>query len=289
MAAEQNIPPRQCKYFLIQLLSASLKVLQSSVFDDLAHQIVHQTTLSLHNAAAQISPKKTMIDSQLFLLKQLLILKQQLVAFDIEYVAPDIALDFSSVTSTFAELRQRGGLFNPSNLLRLVGGGLMPRVVENMLDAKAELDARLRNVIGDFTTDAAARMTMSVTSTALQKKGFDGGVATQLVQAAVEKEVPLLRQKLDEYLDDVRTKETLVGAVEDQVLQNYEDFFEHYTQLAKTNGESVSKKGKGRRENVWDPETFADWTSGVFNVGRIGPEMEDDARSPSPVMSMESE
>jgi len=51
-----------------------------------------------------------------------------------------ISLDFSGVTSTFWELRGCGGLFSPRNLMRLVGRGLLPRVVENMLDAKVELD-----------------------------------------------------------------------------------------------------------------------------------------------------
>ena len=86
---------------------------QSTVFDDLAHQIVHQTTLSLHRASNTLAAQKTLLDGQLFLLKYLLILKQQIVAFDIEYVTPDVTFDFSGVTSTFYELRERGGLFDP--------------------------------------------------------------------------------------------------------------------------------------------------------------------------------
>ena len=45
-------------------------------------------------------------------MSHLLILKQQIVAFDIEYVAPEVSFDFSGVTSTFWELRERGGLRN---------------------------------------------------------------------------------------------------------------------------------------------------------------------------------
>jgi hypothetical protein len=46
-------------------------------------------------------------------------------------------------------------LFNPRNLMRLVGHGLIPRVVENMLDAKVELDG-LEHVLHDARDEAVA-------------------------------------------------------------------------------------------------------------------------------------
>lgn len=253
------------------------------MFDDLAHQIVHQTTLSLHQAAQQIASKTSQVDSQLFLLKQLLILKQQVIAFDIEFVTPEIHFDFSNLTNTFWELRERGGLFDPRNLFRLVGGGLLPRVVENMLDAKAELDGRLRTVINEFTNQYAERMTSPVSEAASRRKDFQGGSAVQAVRLSIEKEVPLLRSKLGEYLEDVKVKETLVGAVQDQALQQYEDFFDRAT--AQVKGNLVSKKGKSREDDVWDPDTFADWSNTIFGVDRIGHGSEYEEENRSPVFS----
>lgn len=249
---------------------------QSTVFDDLAHQIVHQTTMSIHHAASLISSKSTHVDGQLFLIKHLLILKQQIVAFDIEFVATDVSIDFSGVTNTFWELRERGGLFDPRNLWRLVGGGLLPKVVENMLDAKAELDGRLRTVINEFTNNFALRMTKEADSIGKTKRDFDGVQVVKKIQEISEKEVPLLRRKLDEYLDDIRTKETLVGAVQDQVIQNYETFHDLYTAEKRANGKPISKKGKGRDDELWDPDMFNEWATGLFRVGKIGIEDEDD-------------
>lgn len=231
----------------------------------------------------------------MFLLKQLLILKQQIVAFDIEYVSAqaDVNFDFSNITNTFFELRERGGLFNPGNLLRLVGGALVPRVVENMLDAKAELDARLRGVIHDFVNDFASKMVAALPSAEISGKSVQSQVAilgdpakaaaaVKASRAAIETEVPVLRAKLDEFLDDARVKETLIAAVEDQVLQSYEEFFERYTRRSGGNGTggnngdaigtpgSVSRKGKGKEDDVWDPDTFADWTGSVFGVRLAG-------------------
>lgn len=232
--------------------------------------------MSIHHAASLISSKTTNVDGQLFLIKHLLVLKQQIVAFDIEFVTPDVSIDFSGVTNTFWELRERGGLFDPRNLWRLVGGGLLPKVVENMLDAKAELDGRLRTVINEFTNNFAVRMTKAVDAMGKTRRDFDGVQAVKKIQEVSEKEVPLLRRKLDEYLDDIRTKETLVGAVQDQVIQNYETFHDLYTAEKRANGKAISKKGKGRDDEVWDPDMFNEWATGLFRVGKIGTEDEDD-------------
>lgn len=249
----------------VRLLSRIYHLVNSSVFDDLAHQIVHQTTISLHTAAALITQKSTRSDAQLFLLKHLLLLKSQIVAFDIEFVAPDVSFDFSGVTSTFYELRERGGLFNPRSWIRLVGGGLLPRVVENMLDAKVELDGRLRTVINDFCHGYATTMTKSLPVQPTKKLGAEDAVIAQ-IRKDIESEVPMLRAKLEQYLDDHRTKETLVAAVQDQVVQQYESFYDSYVGSRKTNVVSRKGKGKGREDAVWDIDTFAEWAESVFNV-----------------------
>ncbi|KAL9633432.1 MAG: hypothetical protein Q9204_003401 [Flavoplaca sp. TL-2023a] len=256
----------------IWLLSRIYRLVNSTVFDDLAHQIVHQTTLSLHHASTLIATNRTPADGHLFLIKHLLILKQQIVAFDIEYVVtPDINIDFSGVTNTFYELRERGGFFDPRNLWKRMGGNLLPKVVENMLDAKVELDGRLRGVITDFTTGSADRITNPINERTTAKKGFDPLKAVNHVKASAEKEVPLLRKKLDEYLDDRRTKETLVSAVQDLVTQRYEAFYEG--QMKEKSGEAgsrrASKKGKGREDEVWDVDMFEEWVGGVFMVGKV--------------------
>ncbi|OJI85209.1 hypothetical protein ASPTUDRAFT_54868 [Aspergillus tubingensis CBS 134.48] len=255
----------------IWLLSRIYRLVNSTVFDDLAHQIVHQTTTSLHSASTLLRTKTTPTDAHLFLLSHLLILKQQIVAFDIEYTTPETTLDFSAMTSTFYELRSRGGLFNPRNLFKLVGHGLLPRVVENMLDAKVELDGRLRTVINEFINEfAAGKMTASLPArTSTGNLPSAGGLMDTLC-GNVEREVASLRKVLGEYLDDGRMRETLVGAVQDRVIQIYEEFWEMYVDAERRRGNFVSKKGKGREDEVWDVDTFAEWCEGVFRVGFVG-------------------
>ncbi|KAI4132458.1 MAG: hypothetical protein LQ338_000678 [Usnochroma carphineum] len=257
----------------IWLLSRIYRLVNSTVFDDLAHQIVHQTTLSLHHASALIAARSSPADGHLFLIKHLLFLKQQIVAFDIEYVSPDISFDFSGLSATFYELRDRGGFFDPRNLWRSFSGGrLLPKVVENMLDAKVELDGRLRQVITEFTTAFADRILRPVSEDEAKKKGFDAIGAVERVKGLAEEEVGVLRGKLEEYLDDGRTRETLVGAVQDLVVQGYEGFYERLMRglgVDGGGGRRGSRKGKGREDEVWDVDMFEEWAGGVFRVGKV--------------------
>jgi hypothetical protein len=246
--------------------------LQSSVFDDLAHRIVHSTTLSLTTASNLLSKSTSPTDAALFLISHFLLLKQQIVAFDIEFVTPEteIQYDFSSFSNTFWELRSRGGLFNPRNLVGL----LIPKVVENMLDAKAEVDARLRQAINDFTGQFVARMTQPI-DTKNNKKvpAQEAPARTAKVRQNIEKETPFLRGKLEEYITDARTREMLVAAVMESVTQAYEDWYD--TSYAPSVNGARSSKGKGREDGVWDPEVFSEWSGSVFKIGTLSLGIED--------------
>lgn len=239
--------------------------------------------MSLVSATSQIASRASPTDANLFLISHLLRLKQQIVAFDIEFVTPEVSFDFSSVTNTFYELRDRGGLWNPASWVKLVGGGLMPRVVENMLDAKAELDGRLRAVINEFVSGFAGRITASLSDMPQDKAGSDmsaeANKATMAVREATQKEVVFLRRKVDEYIEDVRTRETLVAAVRDQVILAYEDWIDRLNEgKGKIRIGKVSRKGKGREDEVWGSEVFAEWCERTFGVGRVvGEDDESDA------------
>jgi len=265
----------------VRLLSRIYRLVNSTVFDDLAHRIVHSTTHSLVQAATQISSKTSTADGNLFLISHLLRLKQQIVAFDIEYVTPEVSFDFSSVTNTFYELRERGGLWNPGTWYKLAAGGLLPRVVENMLDAKAELDGRLRAVINEFVSAFSSAITAPLAETKVKTgktKGKDEPLdpkrATTAVRGLAEKEVPLLRAKLAEYIEDIRTRETLVAAVRDQVVLAYEEWVDGLVGVDKI--AKVSRKGKGREDEVWGAQVFAEWCERVFGSGRGSIDEDDD-------------
>lgn len=241
------------------------------MFDDLAHRIVHSTTLSLRHASTLISKSASPTDAALFLISHLLLLKQQIVAFDIEFVTPetDLQYDFSSINNTFWELRSRGNLFNPRELVGL----LIPKVVENMLDAKAEVDTVLRQAINDFTAQFVTRITEPIKSkdgkAVIKVPPTEAAPRTTKIRKNIEHESSFLRGKLEEYITDYRTREMLVAAVMESVTETYEDWFDTaYT--PSLNGTGRSSKGKGPADGVWDPDVFSEWCGGVFKVGSLG-------------------
>ena len=167
----------------------------------------------------------------------------------------------------------------------------MPRVVENMLDSKAELDGRLRSVINDFVNSYAEHITAPIEPSVVananaKEKGkagsndssFDALKAVRTVRGLAEKDVPLLRTKLLDFVEDARTRETLVAAVRDQVVLSYEEFFDLLQSEGGSGGggRRVSRKGKGREDDVLGPELFGEAMERVFLVGAVVGEDDED-------------
>jgi hypothetical protein len=245
----------------IWLLSKIYRLVNSTVFDNLAHTIVHATTTSLLSASQSLAKTKSSpADSHLFLIRHLLLLKEQLVAFDIEFVhQPDVNIDFSNITGTFSNLRTTGSLFSLRGIFALVKTAAMPNVIKSMLDAKTELDIRLRAAITDFVDFWCGRMTEGIKGPSNRVAAADSPDPAARVKTAVDREVPVMRKKLADYIDDSRTSETLVGAVMEAVVDEYQLYYD----------EAFTNTGrKPRNPDVsWDVEMFMRWSEGVFDVG----------------------
>lgn len=146
----------------------------------------------------------------------------------------------------------------------------MPKVVDNMLDAKAEVDARLRGAITDFTSQFAARITAPVATPIKNFPLNEAPARTAKVRQNTQAELPFLRQKIEDYITDARTRDMLAAAAMQSVTQAYEDWFDGvYTAALNGSGTAVKGKGKGkgREDGVWDPEVFEDWCANAFRVG----------------------
>jgi hypothetical protein len=159
-----------------------------------------------------LTSKKSRLDADLFLIKHLLILKEQIGAFDIEYVRPETEIDFSGVVDRFWEFsrRESGAFFSPAALRKVVQ---LPRVVENMLDAKEELDGKLRIAINGFTTTTSDTISLSILGTAASENDDDIKGAAEKFREMAEKLLPSVQQKTEEYISDARTTDILVNAV----------------------------------------------------------------------------
>ena len=177
------------------------------VFDDIAHQVVHLCIHSLFSTSTLLSSKTSRSDADLFLIKHLLILREQIGAFDIEFVRPETEINFSKVVDRFREL-STVTIFSPTALRKVAQ---LPVVVENMLDAKEELDGKLRIAINSFTASTAE----GILSVIVGKTGSEEEIreAAGKFRESAEKILPSIQQKAEEYIGDSRTTDILVNAV----------------------------------------------------------------------------
>ncbi|CCG82584.1 putative Golgi complex component Cog3 [Taphrina deformans PYCC 5710] len=258
----------------ISLLSKIYRLVQSSIFDDLAHEVVRSCIASLLNASNLIKRRKP-IDGSLFLLKHLLILKEQLAAFDIEYNDTQAQgnLDLSTVTGAFWDLTNRSAteLFAPtalynlasSTLSRLSAAGYLSRKVENMSDAREELNDQTRLVIGTLTLHCADSVTVPLRSAMGNKSQSANDLveANRKFRAGCPDSFNHWRESFEVYISDNRVVIVLLGIIQDKMLETYERFDTYARDLKKqkeTDGESLEVKLPSVMETV-------DWLKGVIS------------------------
>ena len=83
------------------LLSKVYGVLDKSIFEEIANDIVSDCTVSLLSAATQVSTRSGESHGSLFLIKHLVILREQISPFDVEFSRVERRLDFSSSFTGF--------------------------------------------------------------------------------------------------------------------------------------------------------------------------------------------
>lgn len=131
--------------------SRNLKFYQKK--GDVLYEIVHQATESLQRAATTIKRTSTIMDAQVFLIKNLMLIENLFMTHEIpDSIRQSSELDFSPIWETIKELQARQQLFNPlAYITPLVRGQLLPAVVDHVLDARKELEKVLVQQITAFT------------------------------------------------------------------------------------------------------------------------------------------
>ncbi|KAG8657160.1 hypothetical protein MANES_03G045400v8 [Manihot esculenta] len=120
----------------LSCLSKLYRCLEPSVFTGLAQEAVEVCSLSIQKASKLIAKRTTAMDGQLFLIKHLLILREQIAPFDIEFSVTYKELDFSHLLEQLRRiLRGHASLFDWSRSTSLART-LSPRILESQVDAK---------------------------------------------------------------------------------------------------------------------------------------------------------
>jgi hypothetical protein len=258
-----------------------LTISQSTVFDSLAHETTHQTVVSLISASSQISTRVSPTDAHLFLISHLLAFKHHLLAFDIESASADVSVDFAAPLWAIS-----ASIFSPAKLMRAVSQGFVPKIVTEALDARGEVDSKLRDAIGEVVNAWTERMTAPIQGVS-NGKATQGRVTTEKegpktdasraaqVRETIEREVPLVRRKMDEYIHDRRTRDMLLRAVLEEVMVKYAGWMEKQG-LTSPIGPGRRAKGKGREDGVWEEDSFGEWAVGAFGLDDVLDEEDED-------------
>ncbi|KAK1551215.1 hypothetical protein Q3G72_032182 [Acer saccharum] len=134
----------------LSCLSKLYQCLEPAVFTGLAQEAVEVCSVSIQKASKLITKRSTPMDGQLFLIKHLLILREQIAPFDIEFSVTHKELDFSHLLEHLRRiLRGQASLFDWSRSTSLART-LSPRVLESQIDTKKELEKSLKATCEEF-------------------------------------------------------------------------------------------------------------------------------------------
>ncbi|CCE61287.1 hypothetical protein TPHA_0A02050 [Tetrapisispora phaffii CBS 4417] len=247
------------------LLSKIYSMMNSIVFDDLAHHIVHYCIISLKNAYTIVQNSSNIagsnsLDMDLAYMKNLLLLRTQVEHFNIEYIVPETYLDFSAIESFFTYLRKGAKSSNSGTSVLKLARELVPKVVNNMVDARHELIQELRNIIKNFT-EVATEDIVGNCFEILEAENSKNLVTKNIkVRTNVEEKLPRIRSQILNFIRDQEIVGHLIVAIQEVIVQSYENFYENVTEKVEAN-----LIDKTQISELMYPDVFADLTENVCN------------------------
>ncbi|KAK9274826.1 hypothetical protein L1049_022078 [Liquidambar formosana] len=233
----------------LSCLSKLYRCLEPAVFTGLAQEAVEVCSISIQKASKLIAKRSSPMDGQLFLIKHLLILREQIAPFDIEFSVTHKELDFSHLLEHLRRiLRGQASLFDWSRSTSLART-LSPRVLESQIDAKKELEKSLKATCEEFimsvtklVVDPMLSFVTKVTavkvalSSGSQNQKLDSVMAkplkeqafatpdkvaelVQRVSAAIQQELPIVMAKMKLYLQNPSTRTILFKPIKTNIVE----------------------------------------------------------------------
>ncbi|KAH7624210.1 hypothetical protein Ndes2526B_g01470 [Nannochloris sp. 'desiccata'] len=156
------------------LLSKLYRTIPQKAFNGLAHEAVAAAAAAVQDAQRAITKSAGPLHGQLFTIRQLLILREQIAPFEADFAVVERGLDFSHVKDYLRRtLSGQLPLFSFSSnnaVLQLVSRG-GPRLSEHQMDAKKDLERQLKAnceafimAVTKLTVDPALTFLTKVTS-----------------------------------------------------------------------------------------------------------------------------
>jgi len=225
----------------LYILTKLYHVINQSVFEDIAEEAIEQCRLSLVEVANQIYKLKSKADSQLFLIKNLLLFREKIAPFDAEFVHKE-TLDVDINTIKDVAL---GILNNPESILSVIFGKTVPTInsPSDNMDARQRIDNELKMVCNSLISDIVSECLEQVNSFLVKVSAFQmiennksiksqpygsidyiKGVATHFNKKSDEV-LQKAKTKFSEVLMEESTENILLNLVVTRIMEAYTKYY----------------------------------------------------------------
>ncbi|KAK7090645.1 conserved oligomeric Golgi complex subunit 3-like isoform X2 [Littorina saxatilis] len=241
-------------------LSKLYRCIDRTTFQGLSQEALQACVESLKNARDGITKRKAALDGQLFLIKHLLILREQIAPFQADFSIRETHLDFSKIKdAAYSLMNHKSQLFamnSTNSLLQFVLEGT-PQVTEMFIDSKRDVDQQLKTTCEDFIKHVTDLFTgplqtfLSRATVVVEMKKDDGtqrvvlrtqpfatpekvhDVATETYRN-IKTRLPALQRSMALYLANRDTEAILFRPIKVNIQQNYgklsQLLLDHYTE-----------------------------------------------------------
>lgn len=218
----------------IKLLTKIYQLLNQPVFDDITSSVVHLSLLSLENNFSNNST----IDCKLYEIRSLILFKEYINSFEIEHARKETTLDFSGLKKLYTKFIGRKQMIElksteHESLFNLILGSI-PKVVNDYVDCRIELQIELRNVVHEFI-----KLTSKNFIEPLFKSSIDT-LTPEILQNINEKlilniksELPRLKSLIKEFIRDTKTSTFLLDGIQEEIQSEYTAFYTNVNESGK--------------------------------------------------------
>jgi conserved oligomeric Golgi complex subunit 3 len=168
----------------LMMLSKLYLTVNTAIFEGIAQEALHECTWSLVQASQRIAQRNS-LDGQLFFIMHLLVLRDQIKPFDIDFQIVERTLDFSPLRSTLGRLVSGGFRSLFSSLADTVRQS-SPRITSSESNSKRDLEQALSSAVNQFI-NAHTQPLIADVSAYVEAEANAAGSGAERDMAAVRK------------------------------------------------------------------------------------------------------
>ncbi|AOW07326.1 Sec34-like family-domain-containing protein [Yarrowia lipolytica] len=233
------------------LLSQIYQLVNSHVFDTMAHNVLHDCITSLNVARVVAQKRLGPSDAELWFIKNLLMLNSQVAEFDIQFVPEEKQLDFSGALGILGQIARERRVTTDKDGIAGLARASLPRVINSMMDARVELSANLRNAISTMTESEVRHIAKSIMT---DPKPENIVTDTRQLREDTASEIPRSYTKIKSYVDDAQAADVLIEAIQDLLVRNYDEY--HRKMVTRGKPEQL--------EALMEVDGFVSWVGDVI-------------------------